>query len=307
MIVVSNRGPFRFAQERRRHVLARTAARAASSARSCRCSANREDATWVAAAISEDDRAAVRGRDADADRRRARPAARRSTRSISRLHYDVVSNGVLWFLHHGLFDLARRPRFDRRFREAWEGYVAVNRVVHRRGGRRRRPTARPCSCRTTSSRSCPQMLARRAAPTSTSCTSPTRRSAVRARSACSPSTSPTRSAASMASGTTGFHTERWARAFRASAREVLGADAGDRPHVRGVVRTRSRGARGRGRDARGRRRDRRARGARRRPAAHRAQRPHGAVEEHRARLPRLRPACSRSTRSCASGSRSPRC
>src|SRR4029079_1973478 len=31
--------------------------------------------------------------------------------------------------------------------------------------------------------------------------------------------------ASMAGTTTGFHTERWARAFRASAREVLGSDA----------------------------------------------------------------------------------
>ena len=32
--------------------------------------------------------------------------------------------------------------------------------------------------------------------------------------------------ASMASCTTGFHTERWAQSFRASAREVLGSEAG---------------------------------------------------------------------------------
>ena len=25
---------------------------------------------------------------------------------LARLHYDVVSNATLWFLHHGLFDLA---------------------------------------------------------------------------------------------------------------------------------------------------------------------------------------------------------
>ncbi len=64
--------------------------------------------------------------------RRHRPAASHAKLlaldpDVSRLHYDVVSNGVLWFLHHGLFDLARRPRFDRRFREAWDGYVSVNR------------------------------------------------------------------------------------------------------------------------------------------------------------------------------------
>jgi len=37
-----------------------------------------------------------------------------------------VSNGVLWFLHHGMFDAVRRPRFDRRFHDAWAGYVEVN-------------------------------------------------------------------------------------------------------------------------------------------------------------------------------------
>src|SRR5262249_10516923 len=43
-----------------------------------------------------------------------------------RLHYDLVSNATLWFLHHGLFDLPRRPRFDDRFREACDAYVVVN-------------------------------------------------------------------------------------------------------------------------------------------------------------------------------------
>ena len=40
--------------------------------------------------------------------------------------YDVVSNATLWFLHHGLFDLSRRPRLDRRWREAWDAYRDVN-------------------------------------------------------------------------------------------------------------------------------------------------------------------------------------
>jgi len=39
-----------------------------------------------------------------------------------------VSNATLWFLHHGLFDLPRRPRFDEHFRAAWDAYVAVNRA-----------------------------------------------------------------------------------------------------------------------------------------------------------------------------------
>src|SRR5437773_2586995 len=48
-----------------------------------------------------------------------------------RMAYDVVSNGTLWFLHHALWDLARRPRFDRRWREAWDAYRAVNHTFAR--------------------------------------------------------------------------------------------------------------------------------------------------------------------------------
>jgi trehalose 6-phosphate synthase len=43
--------------------------------------------------------------------------------------YDVVSNTTLWFCHHHLFDLPRRPRFDRYWRQAWEGYRTYNQAV----------------------------------------------------------------------------------------------------------------------------------------------------------------------------------
>ena len=83
-----------------------------------------ERPSWVAAAIDDDDRAAVAAGAAtvpglDLHLLDLDPA-------LHRMHYDVISNAVLWFLHHGLFDLARRPRFDRHLREAWDGYVAVN-------------------------------------------------------------------------------------------------------------------------------------------------------------------------------------
>jgi trehalose 6-phosphate synthase len=47
---------------------------------------------------------------------------------VYRMAYDVVSNATLWFVHHGLFDLPRRPRFDRHWRQAWDGYRAYNQV-----------------------------------------------------------------------------------------------------------------------------------------------------------------------------------
>jgi trehalose 6-phosphate synthase len=80
--------------------------------------------TWVAAAMSDGDRAAAAAgetqlHDVDLQLLDLDP-------HLHRLHYDLVSNATLWFLYHGLFDLPRRPRFDERFREAWDAYVAVN-------------------------------------------------------------------------------------------------------------------------------------------------------------------------------------
>jgi len=34
--------------------------------------------------------------------------------------------GLLWFLHHHLFDLAVEPMFDTRLHEAWRNYREVN-------------------------------------------------------------------------------------------------------------------------------------------------------------------------------------
>jgi trehalose 6-phosphate synthase len=52
--------------------------------------------------------------------------------------YDVIANTTLWYVHHHLFDLPNRPRFDRRWRQAWEGYRGYNRamadVVSQRAG-----------------------------------------------------------------------------------------------------------------------------------------------------------------------------
>jgi len=81
-------------------------------------------ATWMAAAATEADvRAAAEG---------VIEAEGFKFRSLAvdpdeyRMAYDVVSNGTLWFLHHGMFDLTRRPRLDRRWREAWDAYRSVN-------------------------------------------------------------------------------------------------------------------------------------------------------------------------------------
>lgn len=82
------------------------------------------DALWIAAAMSDGDRAAAAQGVVDADDLRVQlldidPATFGAA-------YDVVCNATLWFAHHGLFESARRPRFDRRWSEAWAAYRAVN-------------------------------------------------------------------------------------------------------------------------------------------------------------------------------------
>lgn len=82
------------------------------------------DAVWIAAAMSDADRAAAAAGVVDAEGFHARLLD--IDDSDYRQAYDVVCNATLWFAHHGLFDLARRPRIDGRWRQAWESYRYVN-------------------------------------------------------------------------------------------------------------------------------------------------------------------------------------
>lgn len=83
-------------------------------------------ATWVSAAMSEADRAATeQGLMVEDGMELVTLCLDRDQYTKA---YDVVSNGTLWFAHHHLFDLPRRPRFDRRWHEAWAAYRQVNRA-----------------------------------------------------------------------------------------------------------------------------------------------------------------------------------
>ena len=225
MMLVTHRGPYRFSvQDDGSFTSTRGAGGIVSALLPLVAGHDHENAgerqAWVAAAIDADDRAAVAAGAAtvaglDLHLLDLDPA-------LHRMHYDVISNAVLWFLHHGLFDLARRPRFDEHLREAWDGYVAVNAafadaiaasavpaeqvLVHdyhlalvpgmvrdARSDLRVTHFTHTPFCGPNSIRVLPTDMARAI------CTS-------------------------MASVPSGFHTERWARAYLASAGEILGAD-----------------------------------------------------------------------------------
>jgi trehalose 6-phosphate synthase len=123
VIVVSHRGPYTFGRDDTGDLTPQRGAGGVVSALSPLLAA-KTDVTWIAAAMSDEDCAAEAAgltRDLDVGVRLID-----LDREQHRMHYDVVANGVLWFLHHGMFDHSRRPRFDLRFRDAWDAFVAVN-------------------------------------------------------------------------------------------------------------------------------------------------------------------------------------
>ena len=124
VVVVSNRGPLSFSLDDDGEL---EAGRGGGGLVSALGPLVKEaGATWIAAAITDADRQAAEEGLVEAEGFKVRSLA--MDPSTFRMAYDVVSNSTLWFLHHGLFDLARRPRFDRRWWEAWDGYRAVNRA-----------------------------------------------------------------------------------------------------------------------------------------------------------------------------------
>src|SRR5438876_790604 len=87
------------------------------------------DVTWIASAISEEDRAVA---DETIDET-ARDGSAFRLRLVAHdevaydWFYNVVANPMLWFLQHYLWELPHTPAVDHGFKHAWEqGYVRVN-------------------------------------------------------------------------------------------------------------------------------------------------------------------------------------
>ncbi len=219
-VLVSNRGPLTFRFENGRPVAGPSAGGLAGSIRPL---VEGSGATWVACSLSEADRAAVE--DGLMTDHGLRIELIEPEAEIYNLAYNVVSNAMLWFCHHHLFDAARRPRPDHRWLEAWDAYRELNQLFAQRvakvapeGGRvlvqdyhlalmgadlsRLRPDLRTTHFTHTPFAD-PSVL--RMLPTAVG----------------------SELLASMASfGACGFHTERWATAYRSGQTMQLGAEMG---------------------------------------------------------------------------------
>jgi trehalose 6-phosphate synthase len=124
-LVVSNRGPLTFRYGADESLVPVPAGGGLAS--SLRTLLDGTDATWVSVTMGAADRAAAAQGMMRAEGMRLVPVP--VDDDTYRKAYDVVANTTLWYCHHHMFDLPLRPRFDRHWRAAWQGFESYNRAV----------------------------------------------------------------------------------------------------------------------------------------------------------------------------------
>jgi trehalose 6-phosphate synthase len=127
LIVVSNRGPVSFGRDADGERIARRGGGGLVTA--LRGLLALHDVTWIASAISDEDRA-LAGERLEETAHDGSPFRLRLVAHEEQAYdwfYNVVSNPMLWFIQHHLWELAYTPVVDRGFHTAWEdGYAEVN-------------------------------------------------------------------------------------------------------------------------------------------------------------------------------------
>jgi len=133
LIVVSNRGPSSFTRDEDGKRVARRGGGGLVTA--LRALVAHHDVTWIASAMTEEDRAVADEAGGEAIEELARDGSPYRLRLVAHdpaaydWFYNVVANPTLWFLQHYLWELAHAPDIDAGLHHAWnEGYVPVNRA-----------------------------------------------------------------------------------------------------------------------------------------------------------------------------------
>ena len=132
LIVVSNRAPITFGRDAAGE---RTAQRGGGGlVTALRSLVGLHDVTWIASAISEEDRESAAEMGGEAVDETLEDGSSYRLRFVAHdpqaydWYYNVIANPVLWFVQHYLWGLVTAPDVDHGLRHAWaEGYVAVNR------------------------------------------------------------------------------------------------------------------------------------------------------------------------------------
>ena len=122
VVVVSNRGPLSFSLDESGDLTTTRGGGGLITAVAPAVAGS--NALWIAGAITEADRRAAAQDLIEAEGFRLKLLDIEPDRYLA--YYDEVANLTLWYLHHRLFDAVRRPTFDRAWRAAWSEFKAVN-------------------------------------------------------------------------------------------------------------------------------------------------------------------------------------
>jgi trehalose 6-phosphate synthase len=133
LIVVSNRGPVSFGRDASGSRVARRGGGGLVTA--LRSLVTHHDVTWVASAMTDEDRAVEADAGGEAIEETARDGSSYRLRLVAHdpiaydRYYNVVANPTLWFIQHYLWGLAESPDVDLGLHTAWfSGYDQVNRT-----------------------------------------------------------------------------------------------------------------------------------------------------------------------------------
>jgi trehalose 6-phosphate synthase len=132
LIVVSNRGPVGYARDADGRRVARRGGGGLVTA--LRSLVSHHDVTWIASAMSDEDRAVAEEAGGPLEETAQDGSAYRlrlvtHDASAYDRFYNVVANPMLWFLQHYLWTLPFAPNLDQGLHRAWaDGYVPVNRA-----------------------------------------------------------------------------------------------------------------------------------------------------------------------------------
>lgn len=133
VIVASNRGPVEFYRESNGHIGTKRGSGGVVTALAGL--ARSLPLTWIAATMSEGDRqmfpdASTPARQVRLGRQPLRVRYVNIAPDVYAHHYDEISNELLWFLQHYLWDVANSPNFTKQHYVAWdEGYYTVNHAI----------------------------------------------------------------------------------------------------------------------------------------------------------------------------------
>src|SRR5437763_11266109 len=131
LIVVSNRGPVTFGRDASG---GRTARRGGGGlVTALRSLVAHHDVTWIASAMTDEDRAVAAEHGGEAVDETARDGSPYRLRLVAHdpsaydWYYNVVANPTLWFLQHYMWALPSSPDVDLGLHHAWfNGYLPVN-------------------------------------------------------------------------------------------------------------------------------------------------------------------------------------